>query len=209
MKFQFTILFLSLSLFFGGCSTVKLQNVWKDVEYTEKTTSILVVGVALRQGRRQIFEATLARKLQDRGVRAIPSYTAFSKEEMTEQAVIDYIKQKKIDSVIVVKVLNSEAIKQRVAYTTSYIVRAPQPGMNHYSRGFNGWQADYRYWETTIGTYDTNYIVSNLEANLYQQENKRIVWSALVELVGVDNEESGVKDLANTLVKKMLKDGLI
>ena len=204
MKIQFTILSLLLVMIIGGCSTAKVKNVWKETEYKEKTTSILVVGVAIRKGRRQIFEATLAKKLEAHGVRAIPSYTAFSKEEMKEQNVADFVKEKNIDSVIVVKVLNSKAIKQRVAYTTAYTT-GPDP----FYRGFNGWHTEYRYWETQIGTYDTNYVVSNLEANLYQRGNKKMVWSALVEIDGFDDEKSGVQDLANSLVKQMLKDGLI
>jgi len=204
MKIQFTILSLLLVMIIGGCSTAKVKNVWKEAEYKEKTTSILVVGVAIRKGRRQIFEATLAKKLEAHGVRAIPSYTAFSKEEMKEQNVADFVKEKNIDSVIVVKVLNSKAIKQRVAYTTAYTT-GPDP----FYRGFNGWHTEYRYWETQIGTYDTNYVVSNLEANLYQRGNKKMVWSALVEIDGFDDEKSGVQDLANSLVKQMLKDGLI
>ena len=73
MKIQFTILSLLLVMIIGGCSTAKVKNVWKEAEYKEKTTSILVVGVAIRKGRRQIFEATLAKKLEAHGVRAIPS----------------------------------------------------------------------------------------------------------------------------------------
>lgn len=207
MKLISTILLLILIL--GGCSTAKVKNVWKEAEYKEKTTSILVVGVAIRKGRRQTFEATLAKKLEAYGVRAIPSYTVFTKEEMKEEAVADFVKEKNIDSVIVVKVLNSEAIKQRVAYTTAYTTNYPPSGMNPYYRGFNGWNAEYRYYETKVGTYDTNYVISNLEANLYQRGHKKMVWSALVEVEGVDNDKSGVQDLANSLVKQMLKDGLI
>lgn len=209
MKFQFSIISLLLILLVGGCSTAKVKNVWKETEYKEKTSSILVVGVAIRKGRRQIFEATLAKKLEAHGVRAIPSYTVFTKEEMKEQAVTDFVKEKNIDSVIVVKVLNSEAIKQRVAYTTAYSSNYPPTGMSSYSRSFNGWQTEYRYYETKVGTYDTNYVISNLEANLYQRGNKNMVWSALVEVEGVDNDKSGVQDLATSLVKQMLKDGLI
>ena len=209
MKFQFTILSLLVILFLGGCSTAKLKNAWRDAEYQEKTTSILVVGVAIRKGRRQIFEATLAKKLEAHGVRAIPSYTAFTKDDMKEQAVADFVKEKNIDSVIVIKVLNSEAIKQRVAYTTAYTTNYPPTGMNPYYRGFSGWQTEYRYWDTKVATYDTNYVISNLEANLYQRGNKKMVWSALVEINGVDNDKSGVEDLANALVKQMRKDGLI
>ena len=204
MKIQFTIISLLLIMISAGCSTAKVKNVWKEAEYKEKTTSILVVGVAIRKGRRQIFEATLAKKLEAHGVRAIPSYTSFTKEEMKEQAVADFVKEKNIDSVIVVKVLNSKAIKQRVAYTTTYTT-GPDP----FYRGFNGWHTEYRYWETKIGTYDTKYVVSNLEASLYQRGNKKMVWSALVVIEGVDDEKSGVQDLANLLVKQMLKDGLI
>jgi hypothetical protein len=208
MKIQIPILFLLLILLLGGCSTAKVQNAWKDPEYSEKTTSILVVGVAIRKGRRQIFEATLAKKLKAAGVRAIPSYTVFPKEEIKEQEAADFIKEKNIDSIIVVKVLNSEAIKQRAAYTT-YVTRSSPVGMNPYNRGFSGWQTEYRYWQTVVDTYDTNYVISNLEANLYRQGNKKMVWSALVETNSFDSDKSGVEALANALIKQMRKDRLI
>ena len=179
-------------------------------EYKKKTSSILVVGVAIRKGRRQLFETTLAKKLKAHGIRAIPSYTVFSKDEMKEPDVNAYLKEKNIESVIVVKVINSKAIKQRVAQTT-YVEKSPPLRMNPYFARYDGrgWYADYRYWETTINTYDTNYVISNLEANLYQQGDKNVVWSALVQIDGLDNDKSNVEDLANALIKQMRKDSLI
>lgn len=204
MKFQMTILSLLFILILGGCSTAKVKNAWKETEYQQKTTSILVVAAAIKKGRRQAFEATLAKKLEAYAVKAIPSYTVFAKDEMQEQAVIDFISEKNIDSVIVVKVLNPKAIKQRVAPSDT-----ANTSKNPFYRGFNGWYGDYSYWQNTMGTYDPNYEVSNLEASLYQRGNKKIVWSALVEIDGVDNEKSGIQDLANAIIKQMRKDGLI
>ncbi|SHJ61487.1 hypothetical protein SAMN02745165_02770 [Malonomonas rubra DSM 5091] len=207
MKIDFTILFLLIVLFLSGCSSAKIKNAWKQEEYNKKTTSILVVGVAIRKGRRQLFETTLAKKLKAHGVRAIPSYTAFSKDEMKEPDVNAFLKEKNIQSVVVVKVINSKAIKQRVAQTT-YVEKTPPLRMNPYFARFDGrgWHADYRYWETTISTYDTDYVISNLEANFYQQGDKNVLWSALVEIDGLDNDKSNVDDLANALVKQMRKD---
>ena len=206
MKFRFTIFSLLFILILGGCSTAKVKTVWQETEYQQKTTSVLVVAAAIKKGRRQAFETTLAKKLEAYAVKAIPSYTVFAKDEMQEQAVIDFITEKNIDSVIVVKVLNPKAIKQRVAPPT---LDTANTSKNPFYRGFNGWYGDYSYWQNTIGSYDPNYVVSNLEASLYQRGNKKIVWSALVEIDGVDNEKSGIQDLANAIIKQMRKDGLI
>ena len=200
-----------VAIFIGSilmsCSTAQLKGAWKDTEKIEKINKVLVVGVAIRKNRRQLFETTLANKLKDHGVFAIPSFAVFPKEEMNDRATSDYIKQQKIDSVIVVKVLNSKALKRRVTESTLHTTRSAPVGVPYHQR-FNGWYADYSYWTTTVATYDTGYILSNMEANLYQQDNKDMVWTSYVEVNASDDDVSSVKDIAKALVKQMKKDGL-
>lgn len=95
----------------------------------------------------------MAKKFNAEGVRAIPSYTVFAKDEIKEDDVNAYLKEKNIESVIVVKVINSKAIKQRVAQTT-YVEKRSPLRLNPYFAYFDGrgWYADYRYWETTVST---------------------------------------------------------
>lgn len=210
MNSRFSLLItalLALALLLGGCSAAKLTNSWKQESYTAKSVNMLVIGVSGHKARRQIFEATLTKKLNESGIKAIASYRVFEEKEIDAQTVIDYAKQENIDSVIVTKVLDTESYNQRVSYATG---GAPGygPGRNPYYGGFNGWHDDYRYWQTNIVTYDTNYQVANLEANLYQIGGDGMVWSALVEVESVENDKSGIKDLTDLLVKQMRKDGL-
>ncbi len=205
---RFPIFLLVLAGLLTSCSTAQVKATWTDAEIAEKVDSVLVVGVAIRKNRRQLFETTLAKKLSKYGVRAIPSFTVFPKEEMSQEATSEYIQKQKIDTVMVVKVLNSKAIKKRVAETTAHTIRERPLGTPYYSR-FNGWYADYTYWTTTVGTYDTGYVLSNFEANLYQQGNTSMVWSTFVEVYAHDDDAKGVNDLADALVKQMKKDGLI
>lgn len=207
MSSRIIVFTLLLAFILTGCSTAELKSTWKDTERIETVKSVLVVGVAIRKNRRQLFETTLAKKLEAHGVRAIPSFTVFPKEEMSDQATSNYLKQQKIDSVVVVKVLNSKAIKRRVKESTLHTTRQAPIG-NPYDSRFNGWYADYSYWTTTVATYDTGYSLSNMEANLYQQDNKNMVWTSYVEVNASDDDVSSIKDIADALVKQMKKDGL-
>ncbi len=208
MNFRIATIGISICFILMSCSTAQLKGSWKDTEKIEKIKKVLVVGVAIRKNRRQIFETTLATKLKDYGVAAIPSFTIFPKEDMNDLATTEYLKQNKIDSVIVVKVLNSKALQRRVEEATLHTTRSQPVGVPYYRR-FNGWFADYSYWTTTVATYDTGYVLSNLEANLYQQDNKNMVWTSYAEVNASDDDVAGVKDLAKVLVKQLKKDGLI
>lgn len=208
MNFRVVTCSLLLAIFLTGCSTAKLKSTWKDAERIEKVKKVLVVGVAIRKNRRQLFETTLAKKLEAHGVRAIPSFTVFPKEDVDGKATADYIRQKAIDSVIVVKVLHSKAVKQRVAYTTAHTSSYPPVGVPYAARRFDGWYSDYTYWTTTVESYETGYVISNLEANLYQRGNEEMVWTSFVEVEARDDDVSGVNDLAQALVKQMKKDGV-
>ena len=209
MNIRIILYTILLAFVLTSCSTATLKSTWKDTESIESIKSVLVVGVAIRKNRRQLFETTLAKMLEANGVRAIPSFTVFPKEEMTDQTTSDYIKRQKIDSVMVVKVLNSRSIKRRVAETTVHTSNYPPVGKPYYYRRFDGWYADYSYWTTTVATYDTGYVLSNLEANLYQKGNENMVWTSFVEVNAHDDDISGVNDLAKALIKQMKKDGLI
>lgn len=207
MKFNIVVIAFLLSALLTSCSTAQLKGTWKDIEKIEKVKKVLVVGVAIRKNRRQLFETTLANQLKAHGILAVPSFTVFPKEDMNGRATAVYIKEQKIDSVIVVKVLNSKALKRRVAETTVHTTSYPPVGVPYQQR-FNGWYADYSYWTTTVATYDTGYILSNMEANLYQQDNKDMVWTSYVEVNASDDDVSSVKDIAKALVKQMKKDNL-
>ncbi|MDX2479091.1 MAG: hypothetical protein QNK24_01995, partial [Desulfuromusa sp.] len=99
---------LLMAFLLGGCSTSRLTSAWKQEGYSEKSTNMLVIGVASRDSRRQIFESVIAEKLKARGVNAVKSYTVFKTEELTREAVVDYATRENIDSVVVTKVLDSE-----------------------------------------------------------------------------------------------------
>lgn len=195
---------LAIASLLGGCSGANLTSAWKQEGYTGKSANILVIGVADRQSRRQIFESTIAGKLRARGINAVPSYTIFPSEELTKQAIVNYSKANNIDSVIVTKVIDSKTVNQRVSHVTGgSSVRYP------YHRNYNGWYGDYRYSTQSVVTYDTQYILTNLETNLYLLEAENMVWSVLVELESGNSFDAEINDLSDALVKQLVKDGLI
>ncbi|MCK5915084.1 MAG: hypothetical protein KAG92_03010 [Deltaproteobacteria bacterium] len=199
----FVVLVLSMAFLLGGCSAAKVTHTWEKEGYSGKLNSMLVIGVAGPGGQREIFEASITDALQERGVRAIPSYTVFSNKELVKEKVVAFLKKEKIEAVIVTKVLNSQELNQRVTYVTESSYGNP------FYRSYNGWYDDYYFNNRSVTSYDTNYTISNLETNVYIHKDEDMILSILTELETTFSDKSGVKDLADKIVKELVKDGLI
>lgn len=200
-------------LFVAACMGTVLKNVWRDDGYTGKTSHVLILAVMKERAIRQMFEVELSRQLQVQGVSAVPSFTISSSDGVIDKKVIlENARKRGIDSVIVTKVLDVKAYKERVTdinrtyryfgdyrYSTHYRTYL-RPGL---------WYDDYWDSYTIVRSYDVEYVISHAETGLYLLDGEQMVWSVLTETESRDDLTTSVKELASVIVEQLLKDGLI
>ncbi|HKJ03986.1 MAG TPA: hypothetical protein VJ974_00205 [Geopsychrobacteraceae bacterium] len=208
MKVRFCSFILCLaisSLLMSACAGTKLQNVWKEDSYTEKVSSVLILGVTKNGAVRQLFEAELSRQLRSKGITAMPSFSLFNADELNDkEAILERAHENNVDSVIVSKVLDVKTYRERVMDITRY------DGGYYRPYGYSGgWYGDYYAGNTTVRSYDVEYYVSHVETSLYLLDGEKLVWTALTETESGEDVAKGVTTLVEVLVEQLEKDGLI
>ena len=197
---------LALScLLLSACAGTTLKNVWKDDAYTGKVSSVLILGVTKNRAVRQMFEAELARHLQSKGLRAMPSFSLFNSDELNEKKVIlEKAHENNVDSVIVAKVLDVKTYRERVTDINRYAGGYYRP---YGYRG--GWYSDYYAGNATVRSYDIEYYVSYVETGLYLLDGEKLVWTALTETESDSDIAESVTKLVEVLVAQLEQDGMI
>ncbi|MDH3356119.1 MAG: hypothetical protein OET81_01545 [Desulfobacteraceae bacterium] len=204
----FTLLIIVSFMFCASCSTTTMGTVWADKNYQGgKIKTIFVIGVSKDPTVRRVFEDEFVDQLKSLGTDAVPSYSLIPSEEMIDRPTVESkMKEVGADGVIVTTLVDRKT--QKVQNTTSYYDRGYY---GHYSRSYN---AQYARHRTTSYEYE----VFNLETNLYEIRNQKMIWSSLSDTQlpysqpGTFSEgavNKAIKELIKNIVKRLSESQLI
>ncbi len=189
-----------------SCASTRIVSSWKDIHHTENLDKVLVVGLSSNEGRRRLFEDTLASQIQKNGVEAVPSHiilptaTEFEREQL-EPA----IESKGFDAVIVSRLVGVER-ERRFIPPSGFVGHHRHP---HY----NSFYAFYSHTYPVV--YSPGYLVDDtivsLETNLYNLEgdSDNLIWAIMSETINPDNVNREIRDISEIIVNALAKDGLI
>ena len=194
----------------ASCSLTNLNAVWKDPQYQGgKLENILVVGESSNQVVRRIFEDEFTARLKTRGTNAIPSYTIFPSENtLDKDAIESKSRDLGIDAMLIARVVDTKTKKQLTPAPSNYYYRDiyfydwPNPNSRFYSGSFPG-----RYYNDRL--YYSEYEVVNLETNLYETQNGKLIWSALSDTVLGGSSELEISSIVEKIMKNLSENQLI
>ena len=195
-------LIIGLLFFAAGCAATKSTATWKDPAFNQaKFSNVAVIGVAESEGNRRMFEDEFVKQLQEKNIKAVASYTMFTLEKgkNDKAAVIDLLKQKGVDSVIVTRVMDKTTEQTYYPPTVTYTgpPRAYYGGWyNYYSMGYNSY--------STPGYTSTKDIVK-LECNVYDFAGEKLVFSGLSDTTITRGSEAKIDSVVKVLLKNILK----
>lgn len=209
VKFAF-LLFSTALLTACATSSTMLTERWKDQNYNERISRIIVVGISESESRRRLFEDTLVAQLNKRGVEAFSSAELISAEkEVNKESILAAVKEKSIDSVIVTRLVSVD--EQATYLPGSVTVDSSghyRPGQDYYYN-FNDYYTESTSSTTlTPGNVVTDTIVS-LETNLYETKQQQLVWSVTSETFNPNDINKSIQKLSETIVNRLSKDRLI
>ena len=175
----------------AGCSTVSVNDQWRDPSFAGPPLSnVLVVGISRGDTMKRVFEDVFSQQLQAAGVRAERSYARLP-QGATSLNLSD-LKTTGIDGVLTTRV---QRVEQKVNVTPS----GPSYG------GFYGWYGSA--WASTPDVHQ--YEVVTLETSVWDVKSEKLVWTATTQGVRTNDLTQATKDLAATLIPKLKSEGVI
>ncbi|MDX1594809.1 MAG: hypothetical protein R3298_11200 [Gammaproteobacteria bacterium] len=195
------------ALLLTACAATTKQASWTDPEYAgRKVASVFIIGTARSDLHRRLFEDELARELEQRGVRGIPSYRHFSLKEIEDREATELkIRELGAESVIVAKVVGSRT-DSVVTPARSYV-----SGVPYYPTHLRDhWHDYFRNSYSVVSEPATvrQFQIYTVETNLYSPEDD-LIWSMQSETIAGGQLEETIREFVDLLVEDLSANGLI
>ena len=192
---RYLVAFLIILL--ASCATTRLLVVWKDEGFHRTMNRVVVVGVFRQPSVRNFFEDEYVRKLKERGVDAVASYTFLPIGELRKKELLmSKIRENGADAALVTRMVDKKSFE---SYVPGTIYAVP----NYY----HSWGSYFDY------IYQPGYLVREeyafAETNIYETGSEKLVWAARSETLLSDDKRELIRSFVNTMTEKMAADGLL
>jgi hypothetical protein len=200
----------------AGCSSLSLVNSWKDPAGTPKPyRKLLVVGISDNAQRRQTFEEVFASEVGKKGAVGMASYTITGVNAKPSRALLEEaVKKSGADGVITTRLTG---MKEKRQARTGFVV-TDRGFTNPAFSGdevssvdvFDFYGGSVSYAEFEHKTVDVTMSTSvTVETNLFDARTGRLVWSGTAVVKDPKGLITVSTELADMVVKEMIKDGLL
>ncbi|HYQ86835.1 MAG TPA: hypothetical protein VES59_06290 [Bacteroidota bacterium] len=187
----------------SGCTSTSLTNMWRDQSFTgPPLTNILVIAVKKDPAKRRIWEDGLAAELSTHNVAATPSYRLFPDAVPDTQHVVDAIREKKYDGVLVVRKLPTE---KSARYAPGYVVTRPVIRYSAMSQTY------YTIYRTVVEppTVDTEKVVRHAIDVWATKEPGGLVWTGTGETLDPASGEAVRNEVTDLIIPELARQGII
>ena len=124
-KFSLTIILIIL---LSACASTTLEDSWTNPQRsTTQVKKVLVLGVAIDEGKRFMFETEMAAALNERGVEAIAGSNVNTlRGKLSKEKVVEALKTMDVDSVAVTRIASYNINKDyHPGYTEVWVYGVP------------------------------------------------------------------------------------
>ena len=196
LHLSFVILLMSL---LSACGTTRVMDTWQAPEFKrDDMKQVLIVAATSNTTNRVIFETTFAAELKKHGIEVVPSIKAIGDAAPTKEAVIDFVKQGKVDHVIAVQVGAFDIEVDRVPESVMTYYTGP-----YYAPYLGYWGA---WGGNTVTMTRESYIDTQtnviLTTSVYDAKSQQLVWGGRSKSFDV----TAVSAIADELAKQMIKN---
>lgn len=197
-------LICAAALLLGTCAArTKLGDSWKDPDYTKgRIKKVLVIGIAAREERREVFENQFMTTFRNAGIGAEASHNLIPDvEKLTKEIVDAAIEGKGFDTVIVTRMIGIDMNYDR-----------SPGGYNAYPIGY--YNSLYGYygqaWSVVRAPDYVEYKeVYSLETNLYEVSSEKLIWTVQSQAVRKASIYDTIKKFTGKILKRLKKDKII
>jgi hypothetical protein len=199
-KISLAIVLLFMTLIVA-CAPVKMIEVHKDADYTEKVGKVMILAMAQEPYIRKQFEKVLANQLIARGIEVVLSHEVLpqSIKELDRKIVVAKVMELGVANVLVSRSISRQEVTNQQAGGLYFKETSLYPdGWSSYAVAASG--------QREVG-YTTDYLT--VESNLFVVGNKNPVWSNLAELKIEDSRQDAVNKFIPFLVEQLELSNLL
>ncbi|WP_276482842.1 hypothetical protein [Paraflavitalea pollutisoli] len=200
-------------LMLGSCGgNTRITGSWIDPELkgnVKENASVFIASMSQNMEVRTKLENALAAEAAARNIMVVKSTeyfpATFTVTMPTREALLDKIKESKVDAILTISLINKESDTRYVPGSNRFY--APYPAY----RWYGGFYSYYNYWYPNL--WDPGYYTTDktyfLETNLYRTNDEKLIWSAQSETVNPGSIDNFVRDYPKKLIAQLVKDGLL
>ena len=188
-----------LLLLSAACASTAMVNMWKDPVYPQHPLmNVLVVTLRKDPVSRRIWEDGFVSALRASGVRATASYTLFPTALPDTGALIDSVRARGYDAMLIAHLVSASTITQ---WVPGYVMAQPRwyPGP---------WRAHYAlYWGALYapGYLETDRVV-RYETDMWMTEGAgRLVWSGTTASINPTSARDVNREIADIIAPELLR----
>lgn len=200
------LVFLSLLLLLTtSCGTTSLTATWHDESYGgEKVLGdVLVIGITKDDTIRRLYEDGFVEKLASENIRAIASYTLSQPDiKPDKEAIMAAVEESGAKAILVTRYLGTDTKDHYRPPQRATVYADP-----YYSRYHRYYPMAYR--EVYSPGYTVSVTTVSLEANLYDVETEKLVWSVRSESINPKMTKKYVDELVTIFTKDLVKNNLM
>ena len=203
-------------LIMTGCSSVSLRSSWKDTGVPAKQyRKLLVVGISEKSQMREVFEEVFASEVIKKGFVGIASYTITGVNGKISRAGLEEaVKKTGADGVITTRMVGMKKDSDTRAgfvmtdqgYTNTGFIGSDLYPTNFFD--FYGASVQYATFEHKSVDVTTS-TEATIETNLFDTGTGRLVWSGTSSAMNPEGIITISRDLADSVIKAMTRDGLL
>ena len=202
---RFALALLAITALLAACSSTTLNGSWKDPDYRGQIRKVYIVGVAKQEINRRIFEDSFGRELSALGVTGIASYRDLPADELErKEAIVAQLQRNGADAILMARMIDirTEQVTNPGHVSGSYFAPAPyyRDWDSFYERRF-----DAVYQPATVSEFQ----VATIEANLYDADTGKLIWSAQMKTVIDRAIDKLFSDFCRIVSKDLQKQGLL
>lgn len=181
-----------------GCAATEVKSVWKDDAYAKNPHKILAAAILKSTTNRLVVEEEFALQLKQRGLDAVAGHTVLSGDEVaTKEALAEALKANGFDSLLLVRLVDKRS-QQTYVPGAAYPVGATWPG--YYGAG-------YGMMHTPGYVVEDQFAIA--EANLYDVDSEKLVWTAATETWLKSSERKLIREYVDRIITEMQKGGIV
>ena len=196
---------LVLMLLLSSCATTNLTTTWHDPAYagSKRVEDVLIIAVTKDETIRRLYEDSFAAELAKGNIRAVQSYTLKNPEIKPDQkSVEEAVKEAGAHSVLITRHISTDT-KQHYRPPERVSMYADP----YYSRMNRYYPLAYR--EVYTPGYNYSVTTVNIESNLYDAENEKLIWSAQSKSVDPQMTKKYIDELVQIFAKDLKANSLL
>ena len=214
MKKNHLLSFFILAVLFFSCSpSQKITTSWVNPDRPQKKyTTVFVAALIQSNPVKYALEADLGAAAKARGFNVVKGYEIFppnfNKDNMRDKdLVLKLIRDRGCDVILSIAVIHEKSETKYVSgYSyTPYVGYGPYGTYGMYGAGFYGY---YNYWSPTL--YSPGYYTTDktyfIEANAYDMETQKIIWSVQSKAENPSGIEKSSKEYTELLFDQFDKE---